>query len=92
MAKDYKITNIMTIETKGNRGDSVYVLIGFEIKKALIDGVYFCDDSLQEKSIRYNASYLDSCGNTKYISMYEDEIFETPEQLLEALKRTIPCS
>ena len=82
----------MTIETKCNRGDSVYILIGFEIKKAKIDGVYFCDDNLQEKSILYNISYNDSCDNKKYIRMCEDEVFKTPGELLEALNRTIPLS
>lgn len=82
----------MTIETKGTRGDIVYILIGLEIKKAIIDGVYFCDDNLQEKIIRYNLSFQDSCGKTKNISLYEDEVFKTPGELLEKLKKSIPTT
>lgn len=81
----------MTIETKFDKEDIVYILIGFEIKKAIIDGVHFCHDNLQEKRIRYNVSY-DTGANTKSFGIDEDKVFSTPGELLEALNRTIPLS
>lgn len=81
----------MTIETKFNREDTVYILIGFEIKKAKIDGVYFTDNAYMGKSIQYDVVYTDADNKVKK-GFGEDKVFSKPGELLEALNRTIPLS
>lgn len=83
----------MTIELKYKRGDIVYILIGFEIKKAIINAVFFSDTECLEKHIQYDVVYNDTENNkSKTIGVWEERVFKTPGELLEALNRTIPLS
>lgn len=83
----------MTIELKYKRGDIVYILIGFEIKKAIINAVFFSDTECLEKHIQYDVVYNDTENNkSKTIGVLEERVFKTPGELLEALNRTIPLS
>lgn len=83
----------MTIETKFDREDIVYILIGFEIKEAIIHAVYFSDSDFLTKHIQYDVVYNDTDNNkSKTIGVWEERVFKTPGELLEALNRTIPLS
>ena len=82
----------MTIETKFDREDIVYILIGFEIKEAKIDGVYFTDNAYMGIHIQYDVVYTDADNKVKSKGFGEDKVFSTPGELLEALNRTIPLS
>ena len=82
----------MTIETKFDREDIVYILIGFEIKEKKIDGVYFTDNTYMGKYIQYDVVYTDADNKVKSKGFGEDKVFSTPGELLEALNRTIPLS
>ena len=83
----------MTIELKYKRGDIVYILIGFEIKKAIINAVFFSDTECLKKHIQYDVVYNDTDNNkSKTIGIWEERAFKTQGELLEALNRTIPLS
>lgn len=83
----------MTIETKFSRNDIVYILIGYEIKKAIISALYFSDHEFLEKHIHYDVVYIDeNNNNSKTKGLSEDEIFNTPGELLEKLKNSIPTT
>ena len=82
----------MTIELKYKKGDIVYILVGYEIKKAIVDGVYFADNSYQGNVKQYDIIYCDYSTEVKTRCVNEDKVFKTPGELLEALNRTIPLS
>lgn len=83
----------MTIELKYEKGDIVYILVGFEIKKAIINAVFFSDTECLEKHIQYDVVYNDTENNkSKTIGVWEERVFKTPGELLDALNRTIPLS
>ena len=83
----------MTKELKYKRGDIVYILVGFEIKKARVDGVYFADNPYQGNVKQYDLIYCDDDNtDVKTRCVNEDKVFETPGELLEALNRKIPLS
>ena len=82
----------MTIELKYKKGDIVYILVGFEIKKAIINAVFFSDTEFLKKHIQYDVVYNDTDNKSKTTSFWEERVFKTPGELLEALNRTIPLS
>lgn len=78
----------MTIETKYNIGDEVYLMLSNKVKKALIIGVLITkgehrkSEKYTSQEIRYN---LHIVGETSYEGFSEGSLFKTKEELLASL-------
>lgn len=82
----------MTIELKYKKGDIVYILVGFEIKKARVYGVYFADNPYQGNVKQYDLIYCDDNTDVKIRCANEEIVFKTPDELLEKFKKSIPTT
>ena len=76
----------MTIKTKFNVGDEVYI-VESEIKKAKVHRINITADSWENGAYRINYEFR--CGFSGTFSVTEEKVFKTPEEALKSLKANV---